>query len=332
MDRWKQERWKSQRREGKRREEKRRGEERRGEEKTKEDQRRERVRGKKMQVREKVEKSRQTGVYPMLCGSGGSKSRLAKATGAEPSGQMRDEKLHAVVARRTFRSQNAQDTPFWEHFWKLRWWNVHAVVARSTFPSQKLKKLTVSDHLWKLRWWKSARRCGTVARSRFPSQHVQSTSVSDRFWKLTAKREQNVRVCSIFQNDGKLGAFAEDLQRCISPGRRSTRDMFIRCVRRSGADFLKKGAFWSIIPAALLGDFAWQVQHFVWPGITFSWQAQHSTQMEWKNRETHWYEASSAFNFLFLKEVSQNSFVIDVVKFKSWGSLAALLRFWCCQV
>ena len=32
-------------------------------------------------------------VLPMICGSGGSKSRLAKAAGAEPSGQMRDEKL-----------------------------------------------------------------------------------------------------------------------------------------------------------------------------------------------------------------------------------------------
>ena len=31
-------------------------------------------------------------VFPMICGSGGSKSRLAKAAGAEPSGQMRDEK------------------------------------------------------------------------------------------------------------------------------------------------------------------------------------------------------------------------------------------------
>ena len=40
-------------------------------------------------------------VFPMICGSGGSKSRLAKAAGAEPSGQMRDEKLHAVVARST---------------------------------------------------------------------------------------------------------------------------------------------------------------------------------------------------------------------------------------
>ena len=41
----------------------------------------------------------------MICGSGGSKSRLAKAAAAEPAGQRRDEKLHAVVARSTFPSQ-----------------------------------------------------------------------------------------------------------------------------------------------------------------------------------------------------------------------------------
>ena len=58
-------------------------------------------------------------VFPMICGSGGSKSRLAKA-GAEPCGQMRDEKLHAVVARSTFPSQNVQNTPASDHFWKLR--------------------------------------------------------------------------------------------------------------------------------------------------------------------------------------------------------------------
>ena len=46
----------------------------------------------------------------MICGSGGSKSRLAKAAGAEPARQMRDEKLHAVVARSAFPSQNAQNT------------------------------------------------------------------------------------------------------------------------------------------------------------------------------------------------------------------------------
>ena len=56
----------------------------------------------------------------MIWGSGGSKSRLAKAAGAEPAGQMRDEKLHAVVARSTFPSQNVQNTPGADHFWPLR--------------------------------------------------------------------------------------------------------------------------------------------------------------------------------------------------------------------
>ena len=64
------------------------------EEKKKEDQGRGTVRRQKMQVSEKVAKSQNTvffHVFPMICGSGGSKSRLAKAAGAEPSGQMRNE-------------------------------------------------------------------------------------------------------------------------------------------------------------------------------------------------------------------------------------------------
>ena len=59
-------------------------------------------------------------VFPMIWGSGGSKSRLAKAAGAEPAGQMRDEKLDTVVARSTFPSQNVQNTRGSDHFWKLR--------------------------------------------------------------------------------------------------------------------------------------------------------------------------------------------------------------------
>ena len=97
MDKWKSRGGKSQRREDKKRE----------------DQRRERARGKKMQV--KVEKIQFMAFFKMVCGSGGSKSRLAKAVGAEPFGQMRDEQLHAVLARSRFWSQNASVL---EHSWK----------------------------------------------------------------------------------------------------------------------------------------------------------------------------------------------------------------------
>jgi len=37
---------------------------------------------------------------------------------------------------------------------------VHAVVARSTFPSQNAQSISLSDHFWKLRCRKSTRRCG----------------------------------------------------------------------------------------------------------------------------------------------------------------------------
>jgi len=82
-------------------------------------------------------------VFPMICGSRGSKSRLAKAAGTEPSGQMRDKKLHTVVARSTCRSQNAQNT-------------------------------SVSDRFWKLTCRKSARRCGAkhISRSKCEKHYM----------------------------------------------------------------------------------------------------------------------------------------------------------------
>ena len=89
---------------------------------------RESLRRKKLAVARKGRKVAEHCVFPMICGSGGSKSRLAKAAGAEPAGQMRDEELRAVV-------------------------------ARSTFQSQKCKKLMGSERFWKLRCRKSARRC-----------------------------------------------------------------------------------------------------------------------------------------------------------------------------
>ena len=44
-------------------------------------------------------------VFPMFCDPGGSQSRLAKAAGVEPFEQMRDQKLHAAVARSTSQSK-----------------------------------------------------------------------------------------------------------------------------------------------------------------------------------------------------------------------------------
>jgi len=78
----------------------------------------------------------------MIRGSGCSKSRLAKAAGAEVAVQPRNEKWHAAVAISAFSSQNAQNTSAPDLFLKL--YNVknwHVAVARSTFASQNAKTL-----------------------------------------------------------------------------------------------------------------------------------------------------------------------------------------------
>ena len=84
-------------------------------------------------------------------GSRGSKSRLAKAAGAEPAGQIRDEKLHAVVAQSTCASQNVQFRARFEvemsKKWTPLWREAHFEV-----------KMHNVEHFLKLRCRKSARR------------------------------------------------------------------------------------------------------------------------------------------------------------------------------
>ena len=216
--------------------------------------------------------------------SSGHGAATSQAAGAEPARQMRDEKLNAVVAQSTFRSQNVKSTTCSDHFWKLRCRKsahrcgakhiskskcskkthvrttfgscdvekVHAVVAISTFGSQNVQNTPCSDNYWKFRCRKSARRCG--------AKHIwKSTCLKKRHVRTTFGRSDVVSrgrrtglctlsnvsktwgFCSMSKNDGRRGTFEEDLQRCIFRGRRNTKDMFIRAVRRSGRRFPETG-------------------------------------------------------------------------------------------
>ena len=49
-------------------------------------------------------------VFPLSCGSGGSKSRPAKAAGAEPAGQIRDEKLHILKSIKSVKAHQVRTT------------------------------------------------------------------------------------------------------------------------------------------------------------------------------------------------------------------------------
>ena len=71
---------------------------------------------------------------------------------------------------------------------------VHAVVARSTFPSQNVQNTPLSDHFWKLRCRKSARRCGAKHISKWkctkhhmsaPLLEVQMSKKCTPLWRET---------------------------------------------------------------------------------------------------------------------------------------------------
>ena len=152
----------------------------------------------------------------MICGSGGSKSRLAKAAGAEPAGQMRDEKLHAVVARSTFRSQNVQSTPGSDNIWKLRCRKSARRCGAKHISKSKCTKHTSSGPLLEVQMskkrtplWREAhlevkmykthhvrttfggsdveKVHAVVARSTFRSQNVKNTRGSDHFWRFRCR-------------------------------------------------------------------------------------------------------------------------------------------------
>ena len=156
-------------------------------------------------------------VFLMICGSGGSKSRLAKAAGAEATGQMGDEKVHAVVARSTFPSENVQSTPAPDHFCTLRCRKSARRCGAKHISKWKCTKHTSSGPLFEVAMskkctplcreahhevksvknWRSRTNfwsCdvqkvhAVVARSTFPSQNVQNTPTSDHFWKLRCRK------------------------------------------------------------------------------------------------------------------------------------------------
>ena len=141
-----------------------------------------------------------------------------------------------------------------------------------------------------------------VSRSTFPSPHVKNTTCPDMFGPLFALISWD-----------RLHFGASDLQ--------------------FGED-----------------EFVWQVQQFVWPGLTFRgrlhtleiWTGRIAKRIGARSSALHsifhcWRKSRRIGSFLMLptskvEEVSQHCFACDVIKVKSWGSLAELLCFWCCKV
>ena len=112
-----------------------------------EDQRRESLRRKKIQEREKVGKSRNTVFFQWFAAPEGRKVGSLK------------RRVRSHLARWEMKSC----TPLWRETLHVRTCDVekvNAVVARSTFRSQNVQNTPTSDHFWKLRCRKRARRFG----------------------------------------------------------------------------------------------------------------------------------------------------------------------------
>ena len=106
-------------------------------------------------------------VAPMICGSRGSKSRLAKAAGAGPSGRW---KLHAVAALKHLNVRALLEAVMWKKC-SLLWRKAHfqvkmykALECRGTFGSWDVEKVHAA-----------------VARSTFRSHNAKNTWGPERF-------------------------------------------------------------------------------------------------------------------------------------------------------
>jgi len=126
------------------------------------------------------------------------------------SGSCDVEKVRAVVARSTFRSQNVQNTPFSDHFWKLRCCKSARRCGAKHISKSKCTKHTILGPLLAVEMtkkctplWREAhfevkmhkthhartifggsdveKVHAVVARSTFPSQNVQNTPCTDHF-------------------------------------------------------------------------------------------------------------------------------------------------------
>ena len=209
------------------------------------------------------------------------------------------EKVHAVVARSTFRSQNVENTRCSDHFWTFR--------CRFAWQAQGMVHLVKSEQNW---WFcsisKNDGRRGTfeedlqrcIFRGRRSTRDIFIGAV--RRWGRWFPERGCILEHQIFR-------FAEMIlrDRCSTSydlaslfrGRRSTFDRWTgKIAKRIGTR---------------LSDL-------------------HSTFHFWrKSRRIALFLMLSSSK---IEEVSQNCFVLDVVQFKKWRGLAELLRFWCCQL
>ena len=238
---------------------------------------------------------------------------------------------------------------------------VHAVVARSRFRSQNVQNTPCSDHFWKLRCRKSAHRCGAkhISKSKCLKHHGFGPLLKVQMWFCVAGARDSAPCQKWAKRDGfvafpKTMVGVGHLQRICKDAFRVAGEVQAACssemLRGQGADFLSRGCILEHqicrfatmtlcdrcstsydLASILRGrrNTLGQVEKKIAKRIGTRPSALHSTFQFWR-------KSRRIASFLMLstskiEKLSQNSFVFDVVKFKSWGSLAEWLRFQTCR-
>ena len=136
--------------------------------------RRERVRRKKMQMREKVGKSRNAVFFEWFVAPEGRKVGSLKRWVRSQLARWEMKNCTPLWREAHFQVKMCKTPQLQSTFTSWDVEKVHAVVARSTFRSQNVQNTPLSDHFWKLRCRKSARRSGPkhISKSKCTKHHM----------------------------------------------------------------------------------------------------------------------------------------------------------------
>ena len=228
-------------------------------------------------------------------------------------------------------------------FWSCDVEKVHAVVARSTFRRQSVKTdvfgplfevamMKKCTPLWREAHFEVNMLNAPHARTAFGRSDVVLRGRRKGLCTLS-KVSKTWGFCRISKNHGRRGTCEEDLPRCMSRGRRSTRDMFIRVVRRSGRLFPDRGC--------ILEHQIFRFAEMILRGrcstsydLASLFRGRRSSLDRWSGKIANRIgKRPSALHSTFDFEGR----LVELLRFwccqlKKWGSLAELLCFWRCQV
>ena len=241
----------------------------------------------------------------------------------------------------------AWDLEAWQVQSHLARWDekVHAVVARSTFRSQNVQNTPGPDHFWKLRCRKSARRCGAkhISKSKCTKHHMLAPLLEVQMsfrvagardcapCQKWAKREGFVAFPKTMAGVGHLKRICKDAFRVAGAVQKtcSSRD-----VRRSGRWFPERGCILEH-PICRFAEMILRDRCSTSYDLASIFRGRRSTLDRWSGKIAKRIGTRLSalhLTFYFWRKSRRIALFLMLSCSKIEERLAELLRFGCCQV